>query len=267
MKKRYCIAFCSLLAISIYANAQLKLTQDTVDSPYIGFSFGTIFASDKLSSENGMHDLYKNPFFSFGVETGYKFKSNWLLSLDGNLVFGTDVRDKEKRYGDAFSHDYTPIIIGENGTDATASIYNRALAFRIGGGKIFNTNKLNPNSGITLRLLGGFWQQKTVFMMYKENAPQLQDDYARLYDNKRRGFNITESIGYWLMSNNYNFFNFHIAFELTQSWTHSTRDYVIDNVMGLRGKDNKTYFDLLYTLKITWVFPLKGKTAYDYYFF
>ena len=160
-----------------------------------------------------------------------------------------------------------PLVIGTNGVDANTTCYNRMLSFRIGGGKIITLNERNPNSGLLLRLYGGIMQQKTIFMLNDVNAPQLQGDYARLYDHKRRGVTLTESVGYWFMSNRSNFFNLYVAFEVTQCWNHSVRNYVIDEVMNLHGPDNTNYFDLLYTVKISWMFPLKGKTAYDYYFF
>lgn len=265
MKKIYFIALTVFLFNSV--SAQVKLTQDTLETPYFGFNFGTIIASDKFSTENGMHDLYPSPYLNYSIETGYKFKSNWIVSLEGSLIMGNDLRNKEQRMPAVFSHDTVPFVIGTNGTDATASCYNRALALRVGGGKLFTIGDRNPNSGILLRLYGGILQQKTIFMLNDVNAPQIQGDYARLYDHKRRGFTLTESVGYWFMSNNYNFFNFYIAFEVTQCWNHSVRDYVIDNTMNLHGADNTKYFDLFYNIKISWMFPLKGKTAYDYYFF
>lgn len=256
-----------LFACTVSASAQVKLTQDTIDSPYIGFNFGTIFASGKFSTEGGMNTLYPSPYLGFGLEAGYKFKSNWLLSADGTLVIGHDLNDKAERLPAVYSRDASPFVIGTNGTDANMTCYNRALHFRVGAGRIFTLNQNNPNSGIMVRLMGGFLQQKTIFMLNDVNAPQIQGDYARLYDHKRRGATLTESIGYWFMSNNYNFFNMYVAFEVTQCWSHSVRDYVLDPVMGLQGPDNTNYFDLLYTIKVSWMFPLKGKTAYDYYFF
>lgn len=249
------------------AQAQIKLTQDTMSTPIIGFGFGTTFASDKLSTDNGMHDLYKGPFLNYSLEAGYKFKSNWLLMMDGTLTIGNELRNPELRMPAAFSHDSVPIVVGTNGTNANATSYNRAISMRVGGGKIFTLGSRNPNSGIMLSAFAGILQQKTIFVMNDVNAPQLQDDYARLYDHKRRGFTLSESIGYWFMSNKANFFNFHITFEVTQCWNHSVREYVIDEVMNLHGPDDTKYFDLFYTVKIAWMFPLKGKTAFDYYLF
>ncbi len=255
------------LSIVNTLNAQVKLKQDTIAAPYIGFNFSTIFASKNLSTEGGMGTLYPSPYLGFGLEAGYKFQSNWILSTDGTLIIGNDLNDKTQRMPAVYSRDSSPFVIGTNGTDANLSCYNRGLHFRIGAGRIFTLSPKNPNSGIMLRLMGGLLQQKTIFMLNEVNAPQIQGDYARLYDHKRRGFSLSESVGYWFMSNNYNFFNFYVAFEVTQCWNHSTREYVLDNVMGLKGPDNTKYFDLFYTIKINWMFPLKGKTAYDYYFF
>lgn len=248
-------------------SAQVKLTQDTLVTPIFGFNFGTVFATDKMSSENGMHDLYPSPYLNYGVEASYKFKSNWLLSLDGSLMVGHDLNDKSERMPAVFSHDTVPIVIGTNGIDANITCFNRALSLRVGVGKIFQLVERNPNSGIVARLNCGIMQQKTIFVLNDVNAPQVQGDYARIYDHKRRGFTLSESVGYWFMSRSSNIFNFYVAFEVTECWNHSVRDFVLDDVMGLHGPDNGKYFDMLYTIKICWMFPLKGKTAYDYYFF
>ncbi len=269
MNKLPFIALFLLLGFFIpNASAQVKLSKDTIESPIIGFNFSTLFPSDALSTDNGMYDLYKAPFLRFGLDASYKFKNNWLLGVEGGLTIGSDnLKNKEERMPAAFSTDVVPIVIGTNGTDANATCYNRALDLRMGVGRIFKIGDNNPNSGIVARLSTGILQQKTVFVMNDVNAPQLQGDYARLYDHKRFGFTLTESLGYWFMSNYSNLINFYVAFEVTQCWNHSTRDYVIDELMGLHGPDNTKYFDLMYGIKICWMFPLKGKTAYDYYFY
>ena len=52
-----------------------------------------------------------------------------------------------------------------------------------------------------------------------------------------------------------------------QCWSRPTRDYTIDYHLGLQGKDLNHYFDMLYTLKLCWMFPLKGRQAHDIYFY
>lgn len=259
-----------IVALLLYnsVNAQIKIRQDTIFAPYIGFHFSTLFPDNAFSSTNGMHDLYEGPYLDFGLEAGYKFKSNWLLSVQGDLLFGSDnLTHRQERMPAVFSNDANPIVIGTNGTNANFTFYNRALALRGGFGKIFTLGSRNPNSGIVARLYGGIWQQKTIFVANDVKAPQLQDDYARLYDHKRRGFTLTESIGYWFMSRKSNIVNCYIAFEITQCWSHSVRDYIIDEYIGLHGPDNTKYFDMIYGIKLCWMFPLKGKTSYDYYLY
>lgn len=256
--------------------AQHKHPLDTIECHIVGFSFGTMFPSNTLSkvtmpsgetSQNAtMHSLYKSPWLDFGVNGFYKYKSNWLVSLDANLWFGNDnLSNRTTRMPNVFSQD--DIIIGTNGTDAVVTCYNRGLSFKAGVGKIFPLfPSKNPNSGILARLNGGWMQQQTIFMINDVNAPQIDGDYALLYDHQRRGFILTEGIGYWFMSNYSNLINLYVTFEVSQCWSHSTRDFMIDNYLGLHGKDNNSYFDLLFSVKLCWMFPLKGKSSQEYYY-
>ena len=242
----------------------------------VGVNFSTIFPSkggsfatapDGSKSRTGsMFDLYKLPFLNFGINAIYKYKSNWLVFVDGDFFFGSDnLKNRDKRLSNIFTRD--SIIIGTNGTDAVVTCYNRGFSVKAGLGKIIKVSNKNPNSGILLKLSGGWIQQQTIFKLNEVKAPQLEGDYARLYDHQRMGGVLTESIGYWFMSNDLNLFNFYVTFELSQCWMSSTREYVIDNMMGLHGADNNRYFDLTYAIKFCWMFPLKGKTSYDYYYY
>lgn len=268
MKIKTIILLASLVLSISHATAQVKLTKDTLQCPIIGFNFGVMTPLESRNAGN-MIDLYKPPYLNYGIDVTYKRKSNWLFSVDGNLVMGSDnLRDRYERMGSVYSGDSIPFVIGTGGTDAGASCFNRALSFRAGVGKIVPLDmQRNPNSGISLRLYGGLWYQKTIFMLNKEHAPQLEGDYARLYDHKRQGFSLTQSVGYWFMSNESNFLNFYVAAELTQLWTQSSREYVIDNLLGLQGPDESNYFDLLFNIKVCWMIPIKGKSTYDYYFY
>lgn len=111
--------------------------------------------------------------------------------------------------------------------------------------------------------------QKTVFTqdMNETSIPQLNGDYAGLYDHLRNGVIITESIGFAYMHNHNSYINFKITFDLSQCFSWSSRPYTIDKVMGLNGKDNNTYFDMILGMKLSWMFPLTGRTSYDYYYY
>lgn len=271
------ILFLATAAAQPAAQAQSAAKLDTMECHIIGFNVGTLFPSaqgskvtlpDGTISRNAtMASLYKSPYLNFGLDALYKYKSNWLVTLGGSIWFGDDnLNHRIERMGSVFSRD--SIVIGTNGTDAVVTCHNRGISLQAGFGKIIPLMpQKNPNSGLLLRLAGGPMLQQTIFMINEVNAPQIDGDYALLYDHQRSGWMLTEGIGYWFMSNNLNLANLYVSFDVTQCWSHSTRDYTIDNYLGLAGKDNNRYFDLIYTVKFCWMFPLKGKTAREYYYF
>ena len=262
----------------LQSHAQEKLFQDTLACPIIGFNIGTTipaagfstsFAPDGTKNDGAtMASLYKGPWMAFGANFIYKYKSNWLLTFDFDVVLGNDnLKHRVERMSPVFTSD--SLIMGLNGVDGAFICHNRGISLKAGFGKILKVDKRNPNSGILLKASTGYTNQKTVFSQEhgEAQAPQLTGAYANLYDHRRAGVILTEGIGYWFMSNNKNLVNMYIVFEINQSWMFSTRDYVIDDYIGLRGPDNSTHFDLTYTIKFCWMFPLKGKTTYDYYYY
>lgn len=265
----------AFIALAFNLQAQEINHVDPIACPIIGFNFGVMSPIANLShatltdgtqSPMGtMADMYKPPYLNFGLDFMYKFKNNLMLTFDGNIFFGNDNLDyRVDRMSDIYTRD--SLIPGTNGTDALVTCYNRGMSLKIGVGNIFKLGDKNPNSGILCKLSAGWMMNKTVFMINEVNAPQIDKPYAKLYDHSRMGFMTTESLGYMFMSNHKTLVNIYVAFELSQCWNHSIRDYVIDDYMGLRGPDNNKYFDMLYTLKVCWMFPLTGKPAYDFYY-
>lgn len=273
MSKRISLLIgCILLILS--AKAQEKETADTLECHIIGFSVGTLMPGSGSASEGAlggnMKDLYAGPYLDFSIECDYKYKSGWMMTLDGDLWFGLNsdnLQQREIRMGDVFNE--SGMAYGFNGTDGNVIAHNRSLAARVGVAKIVRVIPENPNSGILLKLSGGWLMQKTVFVqdMNESPVPQLSGRYAKLYDHLRNGAVLTQSVGFCYMSNYLTYVNFKVELSVSESFMWSNRPYIIDNVMGLNGKDNNRYFDLFYGLKLTWLFPLMGKTTYDYYYY
>jgi hypothetical protein len=149
------------------------------------------------------------------------------------------------------------------------TLYNRGFAVRPGVAKIIPLFRKNPDSGILIKLSGGWFMQKTINTqdMNEAEVPQLNEKLMKLYDHLRNGVLLTQSVGFIFMSNRSTYVNFKVTFDLTECVSWSSRPYIIDNVMGLNGKDNNTYFDLMAGLKLSWMFPFTGKTTYDYYYY
>ena len=256
------------------AAGQVKLNVDTLQCHIVGFSAGLqvpLGGNNSLGLENGgMKDLYSGPYLNFGVEWGYLFRNGWMPTLEGDLWFGVsndNLQLRAERMGDVYnSHGYA---MSWEGVDGVVTAYNRSLAVRPGVAKIFHVLPKDPNSGLLLKFSGGWWMQKTVFTqdMNEGEVAQLTDNYSKLYDHLRNGFMLTESIGFTYMSNYRTYINIKITFDISQCWSWSSRPYIIDNVMGLNGKDESRYFDLMFGLKLSWLFPITGRTSYDYYYY
>lgn len=254
-------------------HGQVKLSADTLECHIIGFTAGALMPGSGAASTGmtggSMRDLYKGPYLDFSIGCDYKYKSNWMVTLDADLWFGynsDNLRNRESRmsiYGD------NGVLYSWGGYDGAVAAYNRSLAARLGAAKIIPVIKGNPNSGIMVKVSGGWFMQKTVFSqdMNESPVPQINGDYAKIYDHLRHGAILTEGIGFVFMSNISTYVNFKVMFEVSECLSWSTRPYQLDNLMGLKSKDNNRYFDLMYGVRLSWMFPLMGKTTYDYYYY
>ncbi len=264
----------ALLLAALAGWTQEKQHADTLQCPVIGFSFGTLMPGGGSASEGASHgnmaDLYKGPYLDFGIEADYMFASGWMLTLDGDLWFGynsDNLRQRDERYG----HVFLPgnYAMSWNGVDGNVQAYNRSLAVRVGVAKLLRVVPDNPNSGILLGAGGGWLMQKTVFSqdMNDTPVPQLLGYYGKIIDHLRNGAMLTQSIGFCYMANYLTYVNVKIEFTVSECMMWSSRNYQLDNLMGLVGKDPNRYFDMMYGIKLTWMFPLMGKTTYDYYYY
>lgn len=255
--KKFLLLLLFPLALSGQVN---NVPVEPLAAPIIGFH-----ASGLVPNAGPMNDLYKPPYLGFGMDVDYKFKNNLLLYIDGTLMMGSNnLRDRTERMPNVFTRD--SLIIGTGGSDANVTCYNRGLNFKAGLGYILPFSAKNPNTGLLVRASGGFMTQRTIFMVNDEHAPQVESPYNKLYDHRRSGWVLSESVGYMFMSNHRNVSNFYVVFEISQFWSHSTRPYIIDELMGLHGKDENRYFDMLFSLKGCWMIPLTGKPAREFLF-
>ena len=180
--RRYIILTLTILSIQ-WATAQVKLSVDTLQCHIVGFSAGVqmpLAGSNSLGLEGGnMKDLYRGPYLDFGLEWGYLFRNGWMLTLDGDLWFGynsDNLKLRIERMGDVYNSQGSAMSWG--GTDGVVTAYNRSLAVRPGVAKMFHILPKDPNSGLFVKLSGGWWMQKTVFSqdMNESEVPQLMDD-------------------------------------------------------------------------------------------
>ena len=226
---------------------QVKLNVDTLQCHIVSFSVAGLMPLGGSNSEGlkggNMKDLYDGPYLDFALEWMYKFQNNWLLTCDADLWFNSDnLRDRAERMG---IYNSRGTLMSESGLDGVVLAQNRGIAVRAGFGKIIPVLPKDPNSGIMLKLSGGWFMHKTVFTQDMNE----------------------EGIGFAYMSNYRTYINVKLMLELSQCISWSSRPYIIDNLMGIKGKDNSRYIDHMVGLRLTWMFPITGRTSYDYYYY
>ena len=198
--------------------------------------------------------------YAAGAGYMYKTKSNWILGVDFQYIFGTDIKIKDE----LFSHLETSsdFIIDGNGVPADVSVLERGHFTAVKFGKLFPVMGPNPNSGLIVTVGGGYIRHKLYISNIDNTAPQIKDDYRRGYDRLTAGFGATQFIGYVHLSNKRTV-NFFAGIEFIETWTKSLRDYDFD----LMKKDTKSRFDFLGGIKIGWILPLYGRTPQEYYYY
>lgn len=273
MRNKFWIIALAVILLPTMTRGQVKLTVDTLECHIIGFSAGALMPGGGSASTGAlggnMKDLYKGPYLDFNISCDYKYQSNWMVTLDADLWFGYNSDNLQHREQRMSIYSSSGILYSWGGYDGAVTAYNRGISARLGGAKIIPVIKGNPNSGIMLKLSGGWFMQKTVFTqdMNESPVPQINGDYGKIYDHMRNGAMLTEGIGFVFMSNHLTYVNVKVMFEVNQCLSMSTRPYQLDDYMGLNNKDNNLYFDLMYGVRLSWMFPLMGKTTYDYYYY
>ncbi len=232
--------------------AQMSVRDTTIAFPMIGATFGYQFPGGDLADRFGNN-------FNVGGVFQWKLQSNWILGIEGDFLFGDEV--KENNILDKYK---TPDgnIIDEHGHYANVLLYQRGLKFEVRIGKIFPVIGPNKNSGIMACIGLGYLQHKIRIETPESAIPYISGEYSKGYDRLTTGPEITEFLGYVNFSNS-RLVNFYGGIECTQAFTKNRREINFDT--GL--KDDKSRLDLLFGIRIGWVFPLYKRSADKFYMY
>lgn len=196
--------------------------------------------------------------FNVGGSFMRKLKSNWLLGIEGQFIFGDQL--KENHIMDSINTQQG-FLIGTNGGYADVFLYERGFHFFVKAGKIFPVFKSNPNSGIMATVGAGLLQHKIRIENDDNNVPQVHDDYVKGYDRLTNGLSITEFIG-WIHLGGNRIANFSAGFEFTQAFTQNRRSFNFDEMR----QDDTKRLDLLYGFRASWYIPFYKKKPKDFYY-
>lgn len=249
---------CIIFLLSLIFGSALKGQEDPyaqnkgqVLMPYISYAVHSPGAD--LSERFGTN-------FSLGAGLEWMTaKSNWIIGLNGNFLFGSRVKM------DVLAPLRTDagFIIGNNRLPADIQLRERGWLLHATFGKHLPLSASNPRSGLRLTISPGLLQHHIRIQDDpQQSVPQLLGDYKKGYDRLTNGFSISEFIGYQLLSTDRRL-NFFFGLEFSQAFTQSRRE--IDFDTGLKDETKRT--DLLYGLRLGWIIPFYvGQGDEDIYY-
>ncbi|MBI2968000.1 MAG: hypothetical protein HYY40_09325 [Bacteroidetes bacterium] len=197
---------------------------------------------------------------SAGALVYYKSKANWFYGIDFNFLFSGNV--KETGMMDSITTS-SGQLIDQGGFLANVFFQERGFSLSVKTGKRIDFLTANVNSGPVIMVSGGFLQHK-IRIDYNKNInnpiPQIEGEYKKGYDRLSNGPVLSEFIGYTYFGKN-RMVNFIAGFEFFQAWTKNRR-FNID----LQRRNNAQRLDLLYGIRISWVFPVFRRLPDKYYY-
>ena len=204
------------------------------------FKFAVQVPGGELSERFGVNQ-------NVGGALEWMHESNWILGLESNLLFGTDVKEDPL----AGLRDENGLIFGDFGEPASIQLRQRGLQLGAYLGGLLPLSAGNRRAGIRFTLGAGILQHKIRI----QNDPQvfvsiLSDDYKKGYDRLTQGLALKQFVGYQYLSKNRRI-NFFAGLEFGQAFTRSRRDFNFDTMQ----KDDSKRTDLLFGLRIGWTLP------------
>ncbi len=185
---------------------------------------------------------------NLGLSASVKFKSNYSLGLEGSFMFGSNVKDR------SILREMTTtngVVVNQDGQPASILLFERGYTVVAFAGKVIPVAGPNPNSGILLKLGGGYMRHKLLIQTQNDFVPALEDEYIKGYDRLSAGPMAMFFAGYQHLSNN-RYINFMVGFEVNVAFTESLRPYNFDTGRA----DTDTHFDGLNGLRFGWTLPI-----------
>jgi hypothetical protein len=253
MKKHlHLLLFVLLILPSILAYGQVNVRDSAINTPLVYGTYGFHILDGDIADMFG-------PSSTIGGGIAFKTKKNIYFGLEYNNLWGGKVKQGDEILQHILTTDGQ--IIGQAGEYAIFQFFERGYTIWGQVGKLFPVFSPNPNSGILLRLGGGYVQHRMHIGVQDNVALQLKDDYKKGYDRLTTGYGLNQFLGYMFLGDT-RIWNFFGGFEFSQAWTKSRRDINFDTRM----KDDEQKFDLFFGIKVGWIIPLYRRAATGYYY-
>ncbi|MFN4084183.1 MAG: hypothetical protein ACK4K9_11180 [Bacteroidia bacterium] len=178
----------------------------------------------------------------------YKSKSKYFINIEGNFLFGSEIKEQNIFNNIATSGGF---IAASNGLPGDYSVNMRGWAGNISGGKLFPVGKFNHNHGLMLTAGAGFLNHYIGIFTQRNDVAPLAEEYRKGYDRNTFGFALNEFAGYYFNSKN-RFINFYAGIQFMQGFTKNVRGFNYDTMKF----DNELRNDFAYSFKFGWLIPI-----------
>jgi hypothetical protein len=243
----------TLLLAGLTSFTQVNVKDSTIFTPLIYATYSFQWPGGDLGERFGGSS-------SIGGGFMIKTRSNWILDVEGNFMFGQSVHGTDTMLKVISTPEGQ--IIDANGMWADIVFYERGYNILGRFGKVIPVLSPNPNSGIMLMAGGGYMQTKIRVHNPGNTAPQLLGDYKKGYDALNAGFVACASVGYLYLGNT-RLLNFYVGFEFMQAWTKGKRERNFDTGMPDLGSYNSQF----YGIRVNWCIPLYSRVPKEFYLY
>lgn len=236
---------CSALLLALLASppslAQGGLRDTTIALTLVTASYSYQMPGGDLSERFGANS-------NIGLSALRKNKRNYLLGAEGGFLFGDKVREPGLLTNMITVQGQ---IVDQEGVMADVLLYQRGYTVMAVVGKIIPVAGPNPNSGMLLKLGGGYMRHKIRIQTQKNDVPQLEGEYLEGYDRLAAGPMMMLFVGYQNLSNNRRV-NFQVGFEMNLAVTEPLRAINFDTQRA----DTGSRFDGLIGIRAGWCLPI-----------
>jgi len=242
--------FCTQLSI-----CQRNMADSAIGTTLLGVQYGLSWTGGDLAERYGMMN-------TVGLTAGYKFRSNWYVGIAGDFLFGRDINmDLDQIFGNIT--DKQGYIIDINGDQGSVLLFSRGFHANIEVGRVFSKLGHNANSGVMLKIGGGYLNHRMRIETNDHVIPSIELDYKRGYDRLTTGFNTSQFLGYLFMADN-SFLNFYGGIFIQEGFTYNRRKIFYDAPNTFAPTEMR--MDILYGFKVGWLIPIYQRKPKEYYF-
>lgn len=230
-----------LLATLLPCRAQTNIRDTTIALYAVHASYAYQLPGGDLSSRFGANS-------NIGLGSYRKLRNGLLFGVEGSFLFGNKIVEPGVLRNVINSAGQ---VLDDQGVMADVFLFERGWTAFAVAGKLFPVIGPNPNSGIVLKVGGGFMRHKIRVQTQKNKVPQLEDEYLEGYDRLCAGPAALGYIGYQHFGNR-RLVNFHVGIELMAGFTQSLRAYNFDTEQY----NTPDRVDLLTGLRVGWSLPI-----------